>query len=106
MKNNAFHLIRLCWLLEHGGDPRIGQGPLWLQQQFNGNPPLPTLKPPAHRGEVTVADVHGAASPDEHAGRVYRWARSVWAAWSEHHAWAQQWLREKRAWDTLRRKEA
>ncbi len=27
VKNNPFHLIRLCWLLEHGGALRLGQGP-------------------------------------------------------------------------------
>jgi len=31
VKSNSFHLIRLCWLLEHGGDLRLGQGPRWLQ---------------------------------------------------------------------------
>ena len=89
VKNNAFHLIRLCWLLEHGGDPAIGQGPRWLQAQFDGTPELPILEPPVDRGQVTIADVHGAASADEHAARVYRWARSVWQAWSAHHEWAQ-----------------
>ena len=95
IKNNAFHLIRLCWLLEHGGDPRLGQGPRWLQAQFDGNPKLPVLEPPVNRGKVTVADVCGAANPDDHAERVYRWARSVWEAWSAHHEWPRQWLRDQ-----------
>ena len=95
IKNNAFHLIRLCWLLEHGGDPRLGQGPRWLQVQFDGNPKLPVLEPPVNRGKVTVADVCGAANPDDHAKHVYRWARSVWEAWSAHHEWARQWLRDQ-----------
>ena len=64
VKNNPFHLIRLCWLLEHGGDPRLGQGPRWLQVQFDGNPEIPVLEPPADRGKVTVVDVYGAASAD------------------------------------------
>ena len=82
-------------LLEHGGDPRMGQGPRWLQVHFDGDPHLPALKPPEDRGAVTVADVHGATSPQEHAARVYRWARAVWEAWREHHDWARQWLRER-----------
>ena len=36
VNNNAFHLIRLCWLVEHGGDPRIGQGPRWLHRRPSG----------------------------------------------------------------------
>ena len=31
VKNNPFHLIHLCCLLEHGADPWLGQGPRWLQ---------------------------------------------------------------------------
>jgi len=95
VKNNPFHLIRLCWLLEHGGDPRLGQGPRWLQVQFDGNPEIPVLEPPTDRGKVTVVDVYGAASADEHAERVYRWAQSVWEAWSAHHAWARRWTSER-----------
>jgi hypothetical protein len=79
--------------LEHGGDPRIGQGPRWLQVQFDGRPKILVLKPPADRGKVTIADVHGAASPEEHAERVRRWAKSVWEAWIVHHEWARQWLK-------------
>ena len=97
VKNNAFHLIRLCWLLEHGGDPRLGQGPLWLQKQFDGNPKLPVLTPPVDRGKVTIADVYGAQTPKEHAERVYRWAHSVWEAWSAHHAWARLRLQARSA---------
>jgi hypothetical protein len=82
--------------LEHGGDPRLGQGPRWLQVQFDGNPEIPVLKPPADRGKVTVVDVYGAPSPDEHAERVSRWAKSVWEAWSAHHEWARRWTSERR----------
>ena len=80
-RSNAFHLLRLRMLLEYGGDPRIGQNPKWFQAQLDGNREAPYLQPPAERGGVTIADVHGAASAEEHAERVYRWARSVWEAW-------------------------
>ena len=95
VKNNPYHLIRLCWLLEHGGAPRLGHGPRWLQVQFHGNLNIPVLEPPPDRGKVTVVDVYGGAGADEHAERVYRWARSVWEAWGAHHEWARQWLRER-----------
>ena len=95
VKNNAFHLIRLCWLLEYGGDPRIGQGPRWLQKRFDGNVNVPVLEPPVRRGEVTIADVHGSSSPEEHAKRVHRWGKSVWAAWSAYHPWAREQVRQR-----------
>jgi len=97
VKSNAFHLIRLCWLLEHDGNPRIGQGPLWLQKQLDGNPKLPMLEPPVDRGKVTVVDVQGATTPEEHAERAWRWASSVWEAWRAHHEWARQWLKQRGA---------
>ena len=94
-RSNAFHLLRLCMLLEHGGDPGIGQNPRWLQAQIDGNREAPFLEPPVNRGNLTIADAYGATSADEHAERVHRWARSVWEAWSAYHEWASQWLREK-----------
>lgn len=92
VKNNAFHLLRLCWLLEHGGDPRLGQGPRWLQRRFDGDVALPRLHAPAQRGAVTVADMNLHASPEEHAAQARRWAQSVWDAWHVHHACARRWL--------------
>jgi hypothetical protein len=73
----------------------VGQGPRWLQAYFDGHREPPVLEPPINRGRVTIADVHGAGGPEEHAARVYRWARSVWQARSAYHDWAREWLREK-----------
>jgi len=91
-KNNPFHLLRLCWLLEHNGDPKIGQGPRWLQNHFNGMPELPKLTPPTDRGKMTVVDVHKAKDAKEHAKLVRQWGISVWQAWNTHHQWARQTL--------------
>ena len=84
------HLLRLCWFLEYGGDSRIGQGPAWLQNQFDGNPKIAILGPPVKRGKVTIADVQAAANPEEQAERVIRWAWAVWDTWSIYHDWARQ----------------
>lgn len=92
-RSNAYHLIRLCWLLEGGGDPRIGQGGPRSRALSDGYKDFPFLEPPANRGDVTVVDIHGAAGPEEHAERVRRWAASVWEAWRADHAWARQWVR-------------
>lgn len=94
-RSNTFHLLRLCVLLERGGAPRIGWNPQWLKAQIGNTHGLPFLEAPENRGEMTIADVHGAVTPEEHAERVWRWARSVWEAWSDYHEWVRQWLREK-----------
>ncbi len=68
-RSNAFHLMRLCILLEHGGDPRIGAGPARAKskawephyRQF------PFLEPPTRRGAFTIADVYGAPDSQEHS---------------------------------------
>ena len=91
-RSNAYHLIRLGWLLEKGGDPSLGQSGPRSRAIADGYKGFPYLEPPANRGAVTVADVHGAATPDEHVERVWRWARSVWEAWEEYHEWARGWL--------------
>lgn len=92
-RSNAFHLARLCMFLEHGADPGIGQKYPWLQTQLEQDPAVSFLEPPVARGALTIADVHGAPDPQEHAARVRRWAASVWEAWSDHHEWARQWLK-------------
>jgi hypothetical protein len=94
-QSNAFHLLRLYVLLERGGDPRIGWNPQWLKAQIGNTHKLPFLEAPENRGKMTIADVYGAETPEEHAERVWRWARSVWEAWSDYHEWTRQWLREK-----------
>lgn len=89
-RSNAFHLMRLCKLLERGGDPRIGRRPpRKLAQAFEERyRRFPMLAPPPRRGMLTVANVHGAIDPAQHAQRVRAWARSVWEAYQVHHDWA------------------
>lgn len=94
-RSNAFHLMRLCLLLEHGHSPAIGKRPprkrsQAFEEQYRG---FPYLAPPQHQGALTIMDVRGALGPDDHARRVRRYAQSVWDAWAIHHAWARQWAR-------------
>jgi len=91
-RSNAFHLMRLCRLLEHGDNPCIGQRPprelgKAFEDEYRG---YPYLGPPPHQAQLTIADVHGAATPEEHAQRVLRYAASVWRTWAVHHAWARR----------------
>jgi hypothetical protein len=91
-RSNAFHLMRLCNLLEHGGDPRIGAGPPRAQAKaFESHyRQFPFLESPERRGEFTIADVYGAQEPGTHAQQVRQWAQSVWEAWEFHHDWARE----------------
>lgn len=95
-KDNTFHLVRLCWILEHGGSSGTGSGPSWLEAAFKGNPELPQLDPPPplRRGHLTVASILPAIPPDEHIRLIRLWAESVWGAWSRHHAWARTWIND------------
>ena len=91
-RSNAFHLMRLCLLLEHGGNPAIGHRPPRVvgksfEEDYRG---FPYLQPPTATGQLTISDVHGAPSPQEHARCVRRYAQSVWNAWAAHHAWARE----------------
>jgi Family of unknown function (DUF5946) len=93
IKNNAVHLLSLCWQLEVSGQP--GRMPNWIRREFDGKPVVPKLEPPQHRSRITVADVHGANDPTEHVKRVHNWAAAVWDAWRIHQPWARKWLTEK-----------
>ena len=91
-RSNAYHLMSLCRMLEHGASPAFGQRrPRQDAKAFEsiyGN--YPRLEPPQHRGDLTIVDVCGAGEPDEYANRVRQWAGSVWDAYRPHHAWARQ----------------
>jgi len=91
-RSNAFHLMRLCRLVEQGADPRLGSKPPRVQaKSFEADyRRFPYLKPPAQRGAFTIADVIHAGNAADHVSQVRWWAVSVWEAWAEHHAWARQ----------------
>ncbi len=46
---------------------------------------LEWLEPPPSLGEMTVADVAAASTPEAHGRLVADWAGSVWRAWAPHH---------------------
>ena len=89
-KSYAAHLMGLCHGIEHADAvPSYWSIAKWL------NTPRDLIKPqpPTKRGTMTIADVPGAASPEEHAERVRAWAAVVWAAYASQHAIAREWLR-------------
>jgi len=91
-RSNAFHLMRLCWLVEHGGNPSIQQvrkgGHAFYDTGEEAYRHFPFLEPPASRGELTVVSVLQAQTQEEHAAHARAWGHSVWEAWSKHHPWA------------------
>ena len=94
--NNNFHLLSLGVMLERGGSAQAGQRRAFLDRTLSGEIPMPPLDPPPplQRGAVTVADVYAAATPREHQAQVRAWARAVWDAWAQHHAWAREVLKQ------------
>ncbi|MFW6090384.1 MAG: DUF5946 family protein [Actinomycetota bacterium] len=88
----AVHLAGLCLLLEHGRDDPGGM-PYLRQHIAERVDDLPPLRPPPTTWGITVADVAAAASADEHARRVRRWAEDVWNGWSAHHDTVRAWVR-------------
>lgn len=92
-KNNAAHLLRLCWIFERNEHRQAGLVPSWWQRYLERND-VPVLDPPPSRGQITVADVAPTQTPEEHARLMRRWALSVYEAWSPHHDWARRTLKE------------
>jgi hypothetical protein len=94
-KSFAAHLTGICAALETEKSAAINRA---VQQWLNGNPAIdkPAQLPQA-RGALTIAYVHGAATAEEHKGRVWEWARSVWEAWSDYHDLARQLIGEAMA---------
>ena len=97
-RSNAFHLMRLCWLIEREGNPslrrvRAGSRAFYKAREEDLRR-FPFLEPPAARGELTVVSVLPAANPEEHAARARAWGQCVWVAWSGHHAWAREQVRQ------------
>lgn len=90
-KNNAAHLLRLCWVLERGA--QSGGVPAWWQR-YLARADVPLLAPPQARGKITVVDVASAATPAAYAAQMRRWAEEVYAAWSAHHGWARRALQQ------------
>ena len=91
-RSNAFHLLRLCQLIEHGQNPSLGRRPpraegKAFEESYRG---FPYLQPPANPGGLTIRNVHGAPDAKTHGEWVRRYARAVWDAWAEHHAWARE----------------
>lgn len=84
-KSFAAHLTGIYAALESENASALNRT---MRKWLNANPKIE--KPvglPRRRGKLTITFIHSAACADEHCERVREWAREVWSAWSEHHAW-------------------
>ena len=48
------------------------------------------LKSPKHLGNMTIIDIRKVSNFEEYEKMVWRWARSTWNAWQEHHTIIEQ----------------
>ena len=78
------HLVALFLTLDRKAHPDFVRRVLSRLARDKGT--LKWLSPPAHLGEITVADVIGATDADAHHHLVMQWGGAVWRAWSPHHA--------------------
>ena len=91
-KSFAAHLTGMCAALEYEDAFVINRT---VQQWLSTNPQIEKpVQLPKERGNLTITYIHSAADAEELTKRVNTWAREVWAAWSEHHALARQWITE------------
>jgi hypothetical protein len=94
IRSVALHLMSLCAVLEQGATMHEATGV--LQAAARDKERFVWLPPPASMGPMTVADVHKATDPQEHARLVRAWAASAWSAWAVHHEQVRTWLSDYR----------
>lgn len=87
-KSFAAHLVGLCCGLEASGEAGLYWAiPRWLDGPARVTRPADIDS----RGETTIDDVR-AVNESDFPDRVQRWARDVWAAYTDQHAMAREWL--------------
>lgn len=89
VRSVALHLVGLYAGLERGLGPDAARDVIGRAAESSA---YRWLSRPASLGDVTVADVVGAESADEHALAVRAWAESAWGAWREHHEQVRAWF--------------
>jgi hypothetical protein len=88
----AFALIGLHLALDEGW---TGAAVRAAHQHLAAHPSgWPRFSAPRTPGWLTVADVAGSPSPEEHARRARSWAASVWQAWSADHQRVREWAND------------
>jgi hypothetical protein len=85
----AFALIGLHLALDEGWS---GTGVRSAHQYLAAHhKDWPHFAPPREPAALTIADIAGSHTPEEHASRVRAWATSVWESWSTEHLAVREW---------------
>ena len=88
-KSFAAHLVGLCCGVEHPTERELYWAiPRWLDG------PARVARPADidSRGSTTIDDVRALTIEADYPELVRRWARDVWAAYTDQHAMAREWL--------------
>ena len=85
----AVHLVRLYLVLERDLNYKMAADA--MRRIVKHRDRFAWLEPPYPLGDITILDVHGAKDLTGHVKWVERWAKSVYEAWSPHHATIRQW---------------
>lgn len=96
-KSAVAHLVGMCWAMEGSDDPSVA---LAVSGYLDGTPDLQRPEPeppPRQRGSLTIRDIYGASTSQEHLTLVRSWAREAWEAWAVHHHQARSWVEEAKA---------
>jgi hypothetical protein len=88
-KSYAAHLMRLCCGVELGGNPATHAA---IQHWLSGPAPVGRPEPPAQLGRITIADVRGGTTAEEHVRLVRAWAENVWEAYGTQQELARSWI--------------
>jgi len=85
----AVHLVGLYVILERGFElhkaSRVTSEAAAYRTRYGW------LEPPDLTACLTIQDAAAADSLARHEDRVWEWARSVWDAWTPHHATIKNW---------------
>jgi hypothetical protein len=94
-KSLAAHLCGLGLILEGGASAATGAAALraWL----DGPRALDKPAVPAGRGAITIAELARIDDPAAWHAALQVWAVSTWAAWSDLHEMAREWISEAKA---------
>lgn len=79
----AAHAVRLCLMLERGHDQRFATR--LMSRAVNGTYEYPWFDVATPIGSITVDQVVGAETLDDHTARLRGWASDVWSAYEPHH---------------------
>lgn len=83
------HLVRLCLFIERDLTPDRANDAMLSAAKHKAQ--YHWLEVPSSLGQLTVANVEAASSPERHMSAVKNWAAQMWRVWSPHHATVRLW---------------